>query len=439
MYPARMTCPQLEAIAAGCDTAFTVDVSRVTFGAGALAEVGDRARALGIRRAAIFTDRTLRALPWFAELSASLGAAGVDAAVFDAVAIEPTDASFEEAARFAVSARADGYLSLGGGSVIDTCKAANLLATHPAPLRSYVNAPLGDARAIPGPLAPHIACPTTSGTGSEVTGIAIFDWLAHHAKTGVASPRLRPTEAIVDPRCTATLPGEVVAASGMDVLCHAIESYTARPFSERSAPVPATARPMSQGRNPWSDLGCREALRLCGAYLARAVRDPTDTEARHQMMWAATLAGIAFGNAGVHAPHAMAYAVAGRVREFRSPGYPDAPLVPHGIAVAVAAPAVVRHTGSWAPERHREAAALLGGDLHAAGDRGPGELLADAVIRLMRAVAIPNGITGVGYSGADIAGLVEGTMPQQRLLSNAPCALPPSTLTALFEGALRYW
>ncbi len=434
-----MSCLHLEAIAAGCDTAFTIDSSRVTFGHGALAEVGDRARALGIRRAAVFTDRTVRQLPWFAELSAGLTAAGVEAVAFDEVAIEPTDASFEAAARFAQSARPDGYISLGGGSVIDTCKAANLLAAHPAPLRSYVNAPLGDARQIPGPLAPHIACPTTSGTGSEVTGIAIFDWLAHHAKTGIASPRLRPTEAVVDPRCTRTLPSTVVAASGMDVLCHAIESYTARPFSRRTAPVPPTARPMSQGANPWSDLGCREALRLCGRYLVRAVRDPADTEARDQMMWGATLAGIAFGNAGVHAPHAMAYAVAGRVREFRPSGYPDAPLVPHGMAVAVSAPAVFRHTASAAPDRHREAAALLGGDSHAPGDRDPGDALADAVIRVMRAIDIPNGITGVGYSTADIPGLVDGTVPQQRLLSNAPCELPRPALTALFEAALHYW
>jgi hydroxyacid-oxoacid transhydrogenase len=434
-----MTCAQLEAIAAGCETAFTVDASRVTFGNGALAEVGDRARALGIRRAAVFTDRMLRTLPWFTEVTQRLAAAGVEAVIFDEVAIEPTDGSFEAAARFAVDARADGYVSFGGGSVIDTCKAANLLATHPAPLRAYVNAPLGDARAIPGPLAPHIACPTTSGTGSEVTGIAIFDWVAHHAKTGIASPRLRPSEAIVDPRVTETLPRAVVAASGMDVLCHAIESFTARPFTRRAAPAPATARPMSQGQNPWSDLGCREALRLCGAYLARAVRDPSDTEARHQMMWAATLAGIAFGNAGVHAPHAMAYAVAGRVRTFHPSGYPEGPIVPHGMAVAVSAPAVFRHTASTAPDRHREAAALLGGDGHAPGDRAPGEALAVAVIQLMRAIEIPNGLIGVGYHAGDIPALVDGTVPQQRLLGNAPCELPPATLAALFEGALHYW
>jgi alcohol dehydrogenase class IV len=223
----------------------------------------------------------------------------------------------------------------------------------------------------------------------------------------------------------------------MDVLCHALESFTARSYTARQAPLPPTQRPMTQGQNPWSDLGCREALRLCGAYLARAVRDATDLEARHQMMWAATLAGIAFGNAGVHAPHAMAYAVAGRVKAFRPPGYPDAPLVPHGMAVAVSAPAVFRHTGTTAPDRHREAAVLLGAD--APADRLAGDALADAVIGLMRAIAIPNGLTGVGYAGADIPALVDGTLPQQRLLGNAPCELPPPTLAALFEGALQYW
>ena len=436
-----MTCGHLAAIAAGCDTAFTVDPSRVTFGAGALAEVGDRARALGLRRVALFTDPRLRALPWFAEVAGSLAAAGIDAAVFDAVAIEPTDASFEDAARFARDARPDGYVSLGGGSVIDTCKAANLYATHPAPLRTYVNAPAGDGRAVPGPLAPHIACPTTSGTGSEVTGIAIFDWLALEAKTGIASPRLRPTEAIVDPRTTRTLPSEVVAASGMDVLCHALESFTARSYTRRAAPPAPSARPMSQGSNPWSDLGCREAIRLAGRFLTRAVHDASDTEAREQIMWAATLAGIAFGNAGVHAPHAMAYAVAGRVRDFAPSGYPTAPIVPHGMAVSVNAPAVFRAFSAACPERHLEAAQLLVGEGETRGARpgDGGELLARAVVELSRAIGIPNGIGGVGYTAADIAALVAGTLPQQRLLANAPCVVDEACLTGLFQQALTYW
>ncbi len=434
-----MTCRHLAAAAAGCDTAFTVDASRVTFGRGALAEVGDRARALGMRRVAVFTDARLRALPWFDDVARSLAAAGLDTCVFDAVSIEPTDATFEAAAVFARDARPDGYVSLGGGSVIDTCKAANLLATHPAPLRTYVNAPLGEARPVPGVLAPHIACPTTSGTGSEVTGIAIFDWLAHHAKTGIASPKLRPTEAIVDPRTTSTLPATVVAASGMDVLCHALESYTARPYVQRGAPAAPSARPMSQGANPWSDLGCREAMKLANEYLRRAVHDANDAEAREQIMWAATLAGIAFGNAGVHVPHAMAYAVAGRVRAFAPAGYPEAPIVPHGMAVSVGAPAVFRAFATYRSERHLEAAGLLGADIRGASASDAGELLAARVIELARAIGIPNGLAGVGYAAADIPDLVAGTLPQQRLLANAPCEVDAACLHELFDRALTYW
>ncbi len=433
-----MTCGHLAAAAAGCETAFTIDASRVTFGAGALAEVGERARSHGLRRVALITDSQLRALPWFDDVARALAAAGVDAAVYDAVAIEPTDASFEDAARFARDARVEGYVSLGGGSVIDTAKAADLLATHPAPLRAYVNAPAGDARPVPGPLAPHLACPTTSGTGSEVTGIAIFDWVAREMKTGIASPRLRPSEAIVDPRTTRTLPASVVAASGMDVLCHALESYTARPYTLRAS---TGARPMSQGANPWSDLGCREAIRIAAAYLQRAVADAADTVAREQIMWAATLAGIAFGNAGVHAPHAMAYAVAGRVREFAPAGYPaaSAPIVPHGMAVSVNAPAVFRAFAASGPARHLEAAALLGVETRGAAPRDAGELLAGAVIAMSRAIGIPNGISGVGYDTPDIAALVAGTWPQQRLLANAPCVVDEACLTELFHAALSYW
>jgi alcohol dehydrogenase class IV len=413
-----MTCRHIVSAAAGCETAYTIDASRVTFGHGALAEVGARARTLGMRRVALVTDSRLRMLPWFDEVMRSL--AGLDVAVFDAVSVEPTDESFDEAVRFARDAKPDGYVSLGGGSVIDTCKAANLYATHPAPLRTYVNAPAGDAQPVPGALAPHIACPTTSGTGSEVTGIAIFDWLSLHAKTGISSPRLRPTEALVDPRVTQTLPASVVAASGLDVLCHAIESYTARPFTTRAkAPV----RPASQGSNPWSDLGCREAMRLCARYLAPAVEG--DADAREQMMWAATLAGIAFGNAGVHAPHAMAYAIAGRVRAFHPAGYPSGPIVPHGMAVAVGAPAVFAKFLPFAPERHREAAALLGGDD-----------LAARIRTLAKTIGAPLGLAGVGYTAADIPDLVAGTLPQQRLLANCPCDVDADCLTELFHDAL---
>lgn len=416
------------------ETGFTIDASRVTFGPGTLRELGAHARSHAMTRVALFTDPLLETFPWFDDALVSLRAAGVDPVIFNAVAIEPTEASWDEAIRFARDTKPDGYISLGGGSVIDTAKVANLYASHPAPFAAYINAPLGDGRAVPGPLAPHVACPTTAGTGSEVTGIAIFDWHAHRAKTGISSPRLRPTEAIVDPRCTHTLPPGVVAASGLDVLCHALESYTAKRFTSRLA---TPVRPASQGRNPWSDIGCREALRLCGAHLAAAVAG--DRAAREQMMWAATLAGIAFGNAGVHVPHAMAYAVAGQVKTFRAAGYPDLPLVPHGMAVALNAPAVFRATSHTAPARHLEAAQLLGADTGGAAQHDGGELLAQRFIDLMREVALPNGLAGVGYARADITNLVEGTLPQQRLLQNAPIDTDASVLGELFERSLEIW
>jgi hydroxyacid-oxoacid transhydrogenase len=433
-------CHYYDTRTADGDGAFTVDASRITFGRGCLAEVGERAAALGMRRVALFTDAWLRRLPCFDTVHQAFRAAGLDVVVFDEVRVEPTDASFQAAARFAAEARPDGYVSLGGGSVIDTCKAANLYATHPAEFLDYVNAPVGGGRAVPGPLRPHIACPTTSGTGSEVTGIAIFDAVTLGAKTGIAHAALRPTEALIDPDCTDTLPAEVVAASGFDVLSHALESYTARPYTRRPAPARPGARPMSQGANPWSDLGCREALRLLGQYLLRAIDDATDREAREQVMWAATLAGIAFGNAGVHAPHGMSYAVSGLVREFRPPGYPqDEPMVPHGMSVIVNAPSVFRYTAASSPERHLEAAAWLGADTRDATPADAGAVLAGRLVALMRAARMPNGIGGVGYHAADLAALSEGAYLQQRLLQNAPREIGKAVLVELFRDAIRYW
>ncbi len=435
-----MACCEFPAAAEGYDGAFTVDSSRITFGRGCLAEVGDRARALGLRRVALFSDAAVSGLPIFDTTRDSLVAAGLDVVAYTDVHVEPSDESFRDGARFAQEVNPDGYVSLGGGSVIDTCKAANLYATYPADFLTYVNKPVGEGKPVPGPLRPHIACPTTAGTGSEVTGIAIFDLLSLKAKTGIAAHALRPTEALVDPDCTASLPPEVVAAAGLDVLSHALESYTARPYVRRAAPERASLRPMSQGANPWSDLGCREALRVLAASLEPAVNDPADAESRQQMMWAATLAGIAFGNAGVHAPHGMAYAVAGLVREFRPSGYPaDEPLVPHGMAVIVNAPAVFRFTAEVSPERHLEAARLLGADAQGVGPDEVGEVLASELIRIMRAVGMPNGLSGVGYTEEDIPALANGAHPQQRLLQNAPREMSKPILADLFGKAMRYW
>ena len=433
------SCRHEVAAQAGMEQVFSIDASTIVFGRGALAELGEHARALGLTRVALFTDRRVAALPCFAVAERALAAAGVTAVRYDEVEVEPTDRSFLAAARFAAEGKFDGYVSIGGGSVIDTAKAAALYATYPAELLTYVNAPIGRGQPVPGPLPPHLACPTTAGTGAECTGIAVFDLLEQQAKTGIASRRLRPTLALIDPDATRSLPPEVVAAAGFDVLSHASESDTARPHSARPRSVPATARPMSQGRNAWSDLGSLEALRLGGRYLVRAVRDPDDDEARGQLAWAATLAGIAFGNAGVHLPHGMSYAVAGLVKDYRPAGYPqEAPMVPHGMSVILNAPSVVRFTAAACPERHLEAARALGAELRGAGPDDAGEALATHLLGLMRATGIPDGLAGVGYAAADLDALTHRAMLQKRLVDNAPCPVDAARMHQLFSAALHY-
>ena len=422
------------------ETIFSVSSSPIKFGAGALAELGADAQALGMKRVALFADpHVLAAAPGETALGA-LRAAGIEVAVYDRARCEPNSDSFEDAARFARDGRFDGFVSLGGGSVMDTAKAANLLATYPDDILAYVNAPIGKAKPIPGKLKPHIACPTTCGTGSETTGITILDVKSVGLKTGIASPLLKPSLAIVDPTTAESLPGGVVASTGFDVLCHACESYTARPYTSRPRPAHPSQRPPYQGSTPYNDIGALAAIRIGGQYLVRGVRDADDKEARHQLMFASTLAGLAFGSAGVHVPHAMSYSVATLKHEFTAKGYEERdPMVPHGIAVVIDAPAAFRFTARANPARHLEAAAAMGADVAGAKPEDAGEILAQAFIRLMRATGLPSGIAALGYGEADVTALAAGAYAQQRPLVMAPCRVSQQDLEGIYRDALRYW
>ena len=425
------------------DKAFTVGMPTFTFGAGCLAEAGEQAQALSLKRVAVFTDRALRDSVHVATVRSSLAAAGIEAVVYDEVVIEPTTASFQAASRFAAEGRFDGYVSVGGGSVMDTCKAANLYATHPAEFMTYVNAPIGGGQKVPGPLKPHIACPTTSGTGSETTGIAIFTLTEINAKTGIISRRLIPTVALIDPDVALTLPRNVVAATGFDCMSHALESLTARPWPRRLNPARGASRPVSQGANPFSDGLAAEALKGVGRYLVRAVSDASDREARTEMMYAAMLAGIAFNAAGCHLPHGLSYAVSGLVRDYHVPGYPEGKtLVPHGMAVVLNNPSVWRYTAASCPDRHVHGAACLGGETREVkpGDAAEaGEALAGRVIELMRAVGIPNGLSDLGFGAKDVEALAAGAEPQWRVIRNAPKDVSRDDLKSLFSAAMKYW
>jgi hydroxyacid-oxoacid transhydrogenase len=317
----------------------------------------------------------------------------------------------------------------------------NLYTTYPpTDFLDYVNAPIGRAMPVPGPLKPLIAIPTTAGTGSETTGVSIFDLTALHAKTGIASRRLKPTLGLLDPENTRTMPPEVAASSGLDILSHAVESFTAIPYSARPRPDRPALRPAYQGSNPISDVWSLQALRLVAAYLVRAVEDPSDDEARAQMLLAASYAGVGFGNAGVHLPHGMSYPVSGHVKSYRAPGYAsDHPLVPHGISVILNAPAVFRYTATANPERHLQAAEALGASVSNVKKEDAGKVLADRITWYMRELKVPNGLKAVGYSSSDIATLVEGTLPQHRVTKLSPRPAGPDELGKLFEDAMVAW
>jgi len=424
----------------GGDTVYTVAAAGMKFGAGALSEIGDDARAVGMSRVAMMTDANVAVTEAVKTVEQSLRTARLDVAIYDGVRCEPTSESLSEATRFCRDAGCDGIVSLGGGSVMDTAKAANLFATFPDAPLAYVNAPIGRGQPVPGALMPHIACPTTCGTGAETTGIVVFDVTEISVKTAISSARLKPTLAVIDPITTATLPAGVVASTGFDVLTHAIESYTARPFTTRSRPPTPADRPPYQGANPCADIGAMAAIRIGGTYLERAVADPNDSEARHQLLFAASLAGMAFNSASVHAPHAMSYPVSQFNHTYVAIGYDNAPpMVPHGISVVLNAPAAFRYLGPATPRRHLEAAEALGADVRGAQPEDGGDLLAETMIGLMRRTGIPSGLAALGYTDADVPRMAASAFQQKRPLGQAAKTLDESDLAAIYRSAMRYW
>ena len=421
------------------DTAYEIATSNIRFGPGTTKEIGMDLKDLGLKRVMVLTDPNLREQAPVQTALAAIAEAGVEYALFDQVRVEPTDASFKAAIAYAQQGF-DGFVAVGGGSVMDTAKAANVYTTYPADFLTYVNAPIGRGEPVPGPLKPLIAVPTTAGTGSETTGVAIFDFVEMKAKTGMAHRYMRPTLGIVDPDNTRSMPPQVAAATGLDVLSHALESYTALPFNQRPRPDRPQLRPAYQGSNPISDLWALEALRLVEQFLPRAVADPSDDEARSAMSLAAALAGIGFGNAGVHLPHGMSYPVAGMVESYVPEGYAiDYPLVPHGFAVIVNSPAVFRFTAPTCPQRHLRVAEILGADCSGAKDEDAGPILADRIVSLMRQLGAPNGLSALGYGSQHIPALVEGTLPQHRVTKLSPRAADAEDLAGIFKDALRYW
>jgi hydroxyacid-oxoacid transhydrogenase len=423
------------------EIAFEMATSSVRFGPGVTREVGFDVADMGVRHVLVVTDPLLSRMAPVQIVRESLEENHIPYVVYDRVRIEPTDESFQDAIRFATREPFDAIVAVGGGSTIDTAKGINLYVTYPPEdFLDYVNPPIGKGLRVPGPLKPLIAIPTTAGTGSETTGVAIFDLNRMHAKTGIASRLLKPTLGLLDPENTRTMPPAVAASTGLDVLSHAIESYTALPFGQRPKPDRPSLRPAYQGSNPISDIWSLQALRMVAEYLVREVEDPSDDEARANMLLASSYAGVGFGNAGVHLPHGMSYPVSGMVKKYCAEGYvTDHPLVPHGFSVILNAPAVFRYTAPASPERHLEAARALGVDVARCRRDDAGRILSERIIWFMERLKVPNGLSAIGYSTSDIPALVEGTLPQHRVTKLAPRPAGPEELARIFEDAMVAW
>ena len=425
------------------ETVFTYAAPALKFGSGAVDEIGHDVAALGVRRALVVTDPGLLATGHPERVAESLRAAGVEALVQDSARVEPSDASLDEAVvRARAAGGVDGVVAVGGGSSIDTAKAVALMLTNPGELINYVNAPVGGGRAPEAPLLPVVAVPTTTGTGSESTTICVLDVLDQHVKSGISHVRLRPVLAVVDPDLTVSQPAGVTAAAGMDILCHALESWTARPYTAYERKRPSQRVP-SCGANPIADMWAERSLRLLAGAFRRAVADGEDRQARGEMALAATFAGLGFGNAGVHIPHANAYPVAGRVHDlatdFRPKGYDvTEPMVPHGMAVAMTAPAAFALTFDADPARHLAAADWLDPD-GGHGTSDDRERLPSVLRALMRDIGLPSGLAEIGYGEEDIDGLVDGAMKQQRLLATAPLEVGAEDVAQVIRDSMQHW
>ena len=428
----------MAAIPSNPESVFTYGAPQLKFGSGASGEIGFDLALYGVRRVLVVTDHGVAATGGPQRIADQMKTFGIEAEVFDGVHVEPTDTSLKHAIEQArASGPWDAYVAVGGGSSIDTAKAINLLITNDGELEDYLNPPIGEGRAPARPLRPLVAVPTTTGTGAESTTVCVLDVLSLRVKTGISHPRLRPTLAVVDPDLTRTQPSGVTASAGMDIVCHALESFTAKPYTAFEHKTPEQRVPYC-GSNPVADMWSEQALALIARSFRAAVRDGGDAQARADMAMAATFAGLGFGNAGVHIPHANAYPIAGQVKDFHPVGYPDdEPMVPHGMSVALTAPEAFRFTFGAQPERHTRAAELLDPRLERPGD--PAEYLPAALLSLMRDIGIPNGAGGVGYGDGDIPDLVAGTMKQQRLLATSPRPVTEDDVAVIFTRSLALW
>ena len=417
------------------ETIFELESTQLKFGRNCLNELGWELSKYNFKKILLVVDPVLKDFGVTQKILDQIKSSGEEVITFDHITVEPTLKSFELASLFALENSFDLIIAAGGGSTIDTAKVINLIKVCGGTIMDYVNAPIGKGMKPTSQLLPLIAIPTTSGSGSEATTVAVLDIPELNLKTGISHRFLRPTLALVDPELSKTTPSGVTASAGLDVICHAIESFISKPYTKREKPNSPDERPPYQGSNPVSDIWSMKAIEFGGEYLSRAVATREDVEARGYMMLSATLAGIGFGSAGVHIPHACAYPIAGLKHSYQANGYKNI-FIPHGISVIVTAPAVFRFTYDSDPSKHLKAAELLKGT--PLDNPGP-ESLSYELIKIMKEVGIPSGIKELGYTKEDIPEIITRAMKQQRLLSIAPKNVNENDLHNILTQSMENW
>ena len=390
------------------DFAQYVAPTRVVSGRGLLDSTGFELTKEGAKRVFVVTDEAVRATGLVDRVSAGIEDGGLElAGVFDAVPQDSSTAVVERCAEEAEAAGADSFLAVGGGSVMDTTKVANTVFTHGGTVRDYEGAytlpRADDGMGPPLPLAPLGCIPTTAGTGSEVSIAAVIKDEDARVKLELADLPLYPRLAILDPDSTATLPPAIAAATGMDAMTHAVEGY------------------VSNDSSPHEQATALHALRLIRDNLERAVHDPSDEDARGNMLVAASLAITI--NLG--ATHSMSHPCGGQFG------------VPHGVANAINLPHVVRFNaaaGGPAVDGYRDVSEVLGLDSGGADDE-VGDRLASHIAGLVGSLGLPTRLSLVGVPEDGIPSLVEGAMGDGCTLLN-PREPSDDDFAELFRAAL---
>jgi alcohol dehydrogenase class IV len=351
-------------------------------GCGALERLADHLGSLDASRPLIVTDEGVKRAGIAAKVEAALDAAGLPYSVFDRVQPNPTAADVNDAFSIYREESCDALVGVGGGSVLDTAKLVRVLAAHGGDILDYRSAAGGWGK-IGMNLPPMVAMPTTAGTGSEVTLGAVLTDSDRNVKVWIGSPGLFPNVALVDPELTVGSPPRLTASAGIDVLVHGVEAYA----------EPSDA--------PLADLLARDAVELTVRNLPHACRAPEEVRPREAMSRAALEAGLAFGWKGLGAAHALGHQVTTEAG------------VPHGFAVAMLLPNVMRFNLPVSRDRYAELARSLGAD---EGEADGAEAAIRAVERLNARLEVPARLSDVGIGEGQLAGMVaqaleDGTLP----------------------------